>query len=1151
MITSNFSNSASDSFIEPSEVPEIPYEISIVDAIGHIIPKGFIDLVDTKSTFDGVILNFRSAEESNKDISIPASIFSPMTHGVTFPSFILQVSTFSKSKLDYSNYPGLILNQNQLLWLTLHHRFTQFSANRIPYTHLLRDDISRLNNYGEYNSHSTHNAKVKSENSFAIISPWSRADNKDNLIIENPIGEYVKPITFSSAELHCIFRDFDVQASSESMASETSKFVIHDQSDKDFYKCAGYAVSGLEDNRKIKSIFPSKSNLPARLKTHVVSDAYMIKNASKAIFTEDAVDEDNNSDGTLINALVLFEKIDDELRFACGEIEASKEFASVEVYKDEIIRNKFSILAVKEGQKLKPVRNKFLIGLNQDAEEVSLYNFKTVDIVKIFEIGISGAYKVVAHCSRNMGSARVFSHTGLKGVTKIIPTLGSVNVVDASGTLTNINVDIITGPNSIKAKKNTILLAQAALAHQLGYSDKKTIDSMNEEEINSLVSKLPEVTYVDKEGNTKIATVGIIPVCVSELAYMFNNIKPQSFMSESGRYLKHGNHETLFNELWKQGVDEAKVEIVKELQMIICDNIGYGAIEETLPVYTPMQVQQNDIFTSSDIKSNMNPLIQYSSLILDEEYNKGWYLDLRYRDGGLTRMPSAKLINYFVTTLPNGSYIYPRIFQNVCNIINICIKRDEKTGRFNTGFLNDKKKPRDPNAFREESTKSLISYYITTVRGMLHNRLNLAQNLSKPKVIGVGMKQMTDAKVPLGTIVMLDDYAYKKLAANTPEYFKANGYFRALCVRNPVIWKSQIQSAIVWDRELWSDYLRIAHNIDINEYLSVKHCKELLFMHPEDAILQQSDVDGDLMPVFVPASTEAQNELDRFRQIHSSDFSGVDGIVQKEIDWINEYGADELSNNDIMDIEGQKYELYETAFHKNENANSFEDYFIDAIIAKGDVGIATFNLWALQCLLEIFKTKCDLGVVNDVNGKPMSFSDNDSATISYFYSRLVQDFVIRGIKWNEGGSSGFYPFLLSNIIKSENREMAYRFLNKDVKIEKEILDKFFIMISWAEDIDLLKTTMQFLTLYNSGKIPKGDMSKINTDLILETYYGKLVRPLYDIRNKSNEVRASGFVFSNDLYGKDATETPNGVLATESLLLNALEAGSQEGTRLIG
>lgn len=1105
-------------YLEPSHVPALSHEICVNDAAEVLIPKGFNDIVSAKATFDGVKLSFNNAEKVNQDIVIPASIFSPETHGVLFPKFILQISTFMSKKVDYSQYPGLILNQNQLLYLILHHRFTQFSQNRVHYTYLLREDISHLNNYGEYVTNCTANSLKKTQNSCAILSPWTRYGSK--IFLESPIGEHVKPITYTHSELHAIFRDLDIQPSSESMASETSKVVVYP------YEQALYSSAGFESkDGKIRSIFPAKSNLPARIKTHIISDAYKVRDQDKTIFTEDFIDSEGNNDGTLINAVVLFEEIDDEGRFACGEIESSLDFASNDVYKDEVIRQKFEAILIKEGMTLRPTKNKFILGMNQEGEEVALYNFDSVDITKVIEIGMSGAYKIIAHCTRKIGSARIFSHTGLKGVTKVKPNLGHIEVQGFDGDMVTMDVDLIAGPNSIKAKENTIFLAKAALSHLLGFSDSEYISSMDENEINSLVKLLPTVTYVDTDGNRKEAHAGIIPVCVNELAYMFNNVKNQSFMAESGRFLKHGGHEDIFDHIWNTGLDPDKLKAVEELQRILCDDIGKYAIDEKIPVYTPKQLKDHKIFSEDDLKTNMNPLIKYSSKMLDEEYNKGWYLDLRYRNGGLLRMPSAKLINLFVSQLPNGSWVYPRLFQLSCNIVGTCIIPDSKTGRFNIGFLNDKNTPREVNSFEIKSTKSLSDQYLQTIRGILHSRLNIAQTLSKPKITGIGMKQMTDSLVPIGTVVILDNHAYEKLAKKGGEFYEETGYFRALCIRNPVVWKSQIQSLQVWNSEMFSDYLRIEYGVDIKEYISIKHCKELLFMNPDDAILQQSDVDGDLMPVFVPEGAHIHRKLELFRQIHDSDFCGVDGVTEQELEWIMNYRADELQNNDILHINSDdKYIIYEVPFKANaETNNCFENYFIDAIIAKGDVGIATFNLWALQCLLEIFKKICDKGEKIPNLDMVIKFSDDDLNTISYFYSRLVQDFVIRGIKWNEGGSSGFYPFLLSNIIDPENREMAYAFLHREVKIQRATLDKFFMMIAWAEDIGLLRTIMQFLSLYNSGKLPKTDLNEENVQLILDTYTGKLVRPLYDIRNYINEARNSGFNFDPRMYKLDSEE----------------------------
>jgi hypothetical protein len=826
-------------------------------------------------------------------------------------------------------------------------------------------------------------------------------------------------------------------------------------------------------------------------------------------------------------------------RLVCGEIEASNKISSTLVHKDETIRGVFKTLVVEVGQIIKS--DNVLLGVDEEDQAYILRGNKSVEIVSIEENSVSDSYKIVVRCIRQIGSGRIFSHTGLKGVTKPKPDLGKVNFVLPDGSHKSMNVDLVAGMNSVKAGKNTILLAQAAMmyrANQCG--DMLHLDSLDQDQINKVCSQVKLVDWVDQNGKEKKCFAGIVQISVNELSYMFNNVKKQKFMPESGRYLYHGGQKELFEQIWTNGVDVDEKAAVIEFQKILADDIGYTAMKDGIPIFTPKSLRENKVFDLTDLKYERKPVFPYETKILNEEYNKGFCIDLRYRGGSIVRFPSAKTLNLFKKNLASGDWIYPQLLVNISKCIRCCIEL-KADGQPDIGFLNDK----NGNKRRE------IDYYLTQIRKVLHHPINLASALLKPKVKGVGMKQMVDMYVPQGHIVIMDNRTHSLLKQEaesdmgSPDLGLVVGseeglqvpvensekLFKALCIRNPVVWKLQVQSLTIWSKEQFREHLA-GYGIDLDNYLITRFCREILFMNPEDAIYQQSDVDGDLMPVYVPLGTEAQKLLRTFGSVDGKKVTGVDGIVSKELMWTQKYREGELEADLKLNVDGG-YELYTLPMDYHPyHGGTFNGFFINTIIAKGDVGLATHNNWTVQSLIEIFRKKCDEGLVVDPR-KPdsdlrVSLTLDEANEILYMYSRLVQDFVIRGIKHNASGSSGFEAFLLKNINKPEFNSDVRDVLRKSEEdgglgLDKTIIDKFFTMVAWGESTGFSKSIMQFISIHNKGKQTNVAINPDHfNELVEDTFYGKLVRPLYDVTREIEEARSNGHsLASNDAFIRKA------------------------------
>lgn len=1133
--------------LEVRQVPSIADNLPCSLAIAQVIPQTFSDIISVSEDLDCISITMVQGETHNNVLKIPSKIYNPSSKDVVFPRFILEVSTLFNHQLDYfNNLPFLILNQNQLLYLTIHHRLSMLRQNNVHYTNLLKKDIAKISNFGEYTVASTMNAKMKNANSYVIISPFIKALNADGFSFgDKPIGEILDQTGFEKSDLIKLFRDLPIQPGSESAASESNKFAIYDHS-QPFYKACGYGLfkaksNILQHNQLIelknakqnnlplpnlgktngeyyflKSIFDTSSpNIPSRFKTHIVSDAYKYSKPSTAIFKEDIIDfETMSTDGSKIDAFVVFDDINPENDYlTCGEAEVSKTFACKQVYKDEIIKGVFKSICVKVGEEFVGNQAKHcVIGLDEDEKEVSIQGFKSVKIMSIEVNSINNSYKITARCKRQVGSGRLYGSAGSKMVTKPRHDLGRVSVTLQDGSVVERNVDIVCGMNATKGKANSIMLAKAALMFRLGQAgDLPYLDSMNEAQINELANKFTTVEWVDRNGTVKNVLAGVLQVSVNELAYMFNNVKLQSFMPEAGRYLEYGGYHDLFEHIWATNIDPDAKEVVLELTKILHDNMGYYAEIDNIPVYSVSGIREMNVFDPSDLVYEKKPLLPHVTELLNEDYNKGFYLDLRYRGGGMVRFPSAKLLNSFTGRTAAGDWIYSSLLIQVSNCLECCIIPDKTTGRFNVGYLNNN---------TGNGRKYRIDNYYDQVKKILHTEQNFVSTLIKPKVLGVNLKQMSDCMIPQGTVVIFDSTAYKKLAKEAGYTFTVdeNGecsipFFRAMCIRNPVLWKSQVQILKVWSKEHFRKHLAL-QGIDMDKEFVVKFCKELLMMNPRDLLLQQSDTDGDIMPVFVPKGLEAQEMLARKYEVVGYNYSGVQGIVEDEAKWLNEYRDNERDSN--KHLKADVYKLFKIPFSYSENNGpTFTKYFADSIIAKGDVGSATVNNWIFQTLCEIYYLRCSNGeIVDPQKGTPISITSDEINYMMYLYSRCVQDIVVRGIKHVIGGSNEFKAFLLTNMSTSQYSKHVASHLVNNMGADPALVNKMLMMVHWGNDtVKVVESIMKFISLHNKGTIPASYNEGHFNYIVDHTFYGKLVKPVYHITRLLKRKESEGFVYS--------------------------------------
>ena len=1093
------------SFFDPKDCPQIPENISYEEFVHYFTIPEFSDIYNIAITPTGILIHVNNGEQGNKDVKVPYRLFNPEAHSVRFPKFILSFSKYINYQFDYIDN-GMYFNQNEILYIALRHRMQVFAEYNRVYTYLLNQDIQKIVNYIDYNNYSSWNAMQKSEHSYAIFDPYdanfntsdsglftgngNEDEEEENYKLAKPLGNSIGTPKFNLKNITKLFRDIDVLPASESMASESGKFVI---SNENIYQAAGFKMDYVFN--QIKTMFPIKANIPARFKTHVVCDAYRAFNYSKPIFTEDYIEAlPNHTDETIINAVCVFTPIENDGKFLCGEIECSDQFADNIVIKKEIIKGEFNKLFIKAGEFVKPKGDRYYhIGEDENDELVSLRGFESVQIISIDEIGFSNSKKIIAECKRRIGSSRIESSTGIKGVTKPRFNIGSISFNDGSGNAVNLPVDLLVGSNSIKAKANTIYLAQAALAHLHGYNNnpEEMISSMDSKLINSLRKSIGKVTYTDENGNTKEVYAGIVPVRVTEMAYMYKNLKLQSFMTQSAWYLNQNGFSDFVDLIYNTCISEEDIALISELTKIVEDS--QGSFIDDLPVYSSLKMR--DIFKEEDCKFDTNPLAKHTSKLL-EESNKGFYIYFEHIQSYL-RMPSAALIERFTSKIADGTYNYPRILSAASYIIKSLLTVDRY------GSIN----PNNVFKFNRGDAKSQASTfgatYLELCYRMLHTNNKLLRNLMNPKVYGCSMKQMVDFRIPRNTIVIPDKNLHAKLASKTGGHYEKTGGFFAFAIRNPVIWKSQIQSVKVWTYEEFKEYLSVFSNVDIDKYMDLKYCRDLVLLNPHDAITQQSDVDGDLMPLFIPEGEEAQKYLYKFNFAKPGSNGGVNNITQEEIDWINSYKQSEFDSNSMFyELESGSYKIYSLKIKSDGTTSpSFDKYFADSIIAKGDVGIGTSNLWQFQILIDLFQLMNEDGN-GKLNDKSINLSREEYDKICFAYTKLLQDLVVRGIKHVEGGSSGFTPFLLENITLGDNREFTFDVFSNKVGLGRKLTEKLFHILVWGSSNNYIKNISSFISFYNRGVGDFFDIDKEIIDYLMKTFYGSRLQLYYDIVSKT-------------------------------------------------
>lgn len=1110
-----------------------------IEFIKDVVPSGFEDFISAVVSGDNVdLILVDKGDNFIQQITIKNSLFNPDGVAV-FPKFL-----FTNLKTE-----SIVLNQNEVIRAILEQRFEQLKPMVRPYLNLISQDLAYLNNFIIHESANSYNTKLKDKNSFIVI-PCKDLRDLDKDFISNFRNR------MDEQQWNAFMLNNKVFPSSLGSMSETCSVVM---GEKVPFRAPAFSVQ----SNGMTSIFPVSSNIPARWQTHLIGNSYGLVEPAQSIIQQDNVIVDGElkpKDNTQRKVVVVFHPMDHKsCRFMAGEIEVSSDVADTLVVVRKTEEHNFSVLNIAVGQTVEPNYGDFVLGTTLFGEEITLRGYKSITCVDIRTTGITGTKKVYLTGHTKAGNARIISNTGVKGVTKVRNYLGEIvfdtDVVPVeldtkelkkryptldvdsleqykpvSKKLT-VKPDMVLGMNSAKAKSNTIVLAGACLAVELGFYKPKTkhgfdglLNSLDEKEINEAFQSLPKFEYINEFGEVVDVFVGLAYISFTELGATYSKVKPIPFPFESGRFLATDSSDSskeLYQYIWDNYLEKDKVEATKDLyQCYMSCTKGVFSNPNNLPVYNLDQIGK--LFSDKDLVLTKLKEFPSESKLLDEDFNKGFFIDLsKFKGAPIIQIPSAKTFKMFSGVMKNGNIIYPMNLINASRIIRGCFKYGGNYA-LNTVYSKDKTRTSSALAFNA---------YVNTLKGVLFSSdgeaQHLVQTFIKPKILGCNLKQVAESYLPDSTVVILDKHIYNKLkkasleGAETPvssadimlasvaqstsqsELESLFNEFVKSCpmvlgIRNPSLWKTQNLALRVWDTATFELYLHIFHKKSIGEVINVSKNRDVLLTSIDILVHSHGDSDGDLYPLFV-LDAKGQELLSKFE---------FGSVLKEELEWNNSYRLSELSSDEGL----FKHHVYKLHYISNEQ---YKKFLLNASVAKGAIGSATLDSWVWSMMLECYRSyyQENNGVYYKGDSKVgmCYISKEDANLLGWVYTVLLQEYVVMGIKHVQNGSKDFEIYTLREIGRQANETKIRQQLKTKYNLTDDLVNKLVYVVRWAEDNNnLLKGCRNFVSLYNKGTFPYNPdaLNHWEEYIVDNTYFGSLLRPLFDIKNTTEDTVAT-------------------------------------------
>lgn len=318
----------------------------------------------------------------------------------------------------------------------------------------------------------------------------------------------------------------------------------------------------------------------------------------------------------------------------------------------------------------------------------------------------------------------------------------------------------------------------------------------------------------------------------------------------------------------------------------------------------------------------------------------------------------------------------------------------------------------------------------------------------------------------------------------------------------------------IWNQDDFRIYLWSKFGIKLEDYINTKWNNDIVIFSNNVLKNSQSDVDGDHSCVYSGAGLDFQKSLREYHNEH---------ITESQRRWIQSYIDGEAESNDDLIVKGvlvqHTYQLFDVNIHsmqvtRKQVKDGFSTFLYRAITAKANIGVSTNDTWIFSMILSLYQAyyKANNGyyqVAENTEPKPMyKLSDEQLDEISFTYVKALQDLVVRGVKHTDGGSSDFEILFLRNFHKPENNKKVFQLLTNDLELPMMLATKMNFIITWAEDMGFLSACGQFLKLYNKGTaIPEDSLEnyeKLEDFIQSNTYFGMLLKPLYDLRKHAKE-----------------------------------------------
>ena len=819
------------------DIPSLPSFLSI-DDFQLAIPQGYEDIIRAEINLinplkPAISLHILKAEmRGNSVVEIPQTYFNSELANVEVCDFIFETST-AKTGVEYFGKDSYLRkNRIEMLYYVLQHRFASYARilsenkTRRLYVSLLKTDIKRLKDFIDHNGPRTFNARAKVSHLYAVIPLRAHKYASDQVI-----GERLGYLNISEADWKSIYKDLGpyLQPSSESSMQKSNKIVLNTPDSKGnfkpIYRAPGYSLA--KDGSCFTTIFPEAQNIPARLKTHVLSNGYDLQDFEPTCIQQDYLFNDGIMtplDKCTRKAIVVFHSMDEQsLRFVAGELEVSSRIAKALVIETKNFDLEFSSqedIAIEVGKTYYPNFKPVKIGTDVEGEDHMMYGLKEFEVLSIGPNGNAGSFRIVLRLVKYSGNARIISKSGLKGVTKVKQNNGYIAFADEEHNFKTLedqvlgdyleaqdfnswttvqssdfdgwkkrSVDIVTGMNAVKAGSNTIVLAQACLAVELGYYKPAPkgqnkdyhgiLNTLDPVEVQEAADSLPQFVYVNDSGVPVKCFVGLVNIMYTELGSTYAEFKPQSFSFEAGWVIKQNNEE-LYRHIFDNYVEKGKSQVAVELYKILQDPTCALARKEGLPSYNVADIRKGMFDVKHDLFRERNSLYPSTSKLLSSWNDKGFVIDLSSEGGPLIRIPSSSTLSFFVSIMPNGEYSYGEILLNITRILMSILGRTEENL--------DNMPNANPNTFRpninwifnkdkSNNRQSQFDLYLKNIKGIVFSSDSssqmIVQSFIKPRIPGVSLKQVVDSLVPDDVVVVLDNYLYRKV-------LRQSGFLRLL-----------------------------------------------------------------------------------------------------------------------------------------------------------------------------------------------------------------------------------------------------------------------------------------------------------------------------------------------------------------------------------